>query len=353
MTNFIKFAVGTFTALIFSLSILGQVQSSDNSIVTVNFNSTLAGVNNGAFNGSGFTPTPAVGQLDSDAFAITGLQDGTLTFGGTQTGNDFARGSTTGGEVSGGIYNINPNIALGVQPAGNDFTPGTITLRIQNTGPSTMTQVTVSYNILVNNDQNRSSSFNFSYSTNDTTYTALPALNFTSTAASDAMGFQSVTRITNITGLTVASGSFFYIRWTGEDVGGSGSRDEFAIDNIVINRLAPTAALGSITGRARYANGNGIKKAVVMLSGGNLNEPVYATTNQFGYYQFADVEVGESYVLQIMSGRYIFQNPSRLISLDESITDQDFIVDEPPKGTNSTKQTEGGVLIKRVLNRKL
>jgi hypothetical protein len=49
------------------------------------------------FMGSGFAPDPAADQLDSDTWAVTGLSDGDLDFGGTAVTGDFARGSTTGG----------------------------------------------------------------------------------------------------------------------------------------------------------------------------------------------------------------------------------------------------------------
>lgn len=347
-------SISIFLLLVFSLAVSGQVQSAAGSIVTVNFSTTLAGVNNGAYNGTGFTPTPAVGQLDSDAFAIAGNSLGTLAFGGTATTAPFARGSTTGGATLTGIYNFNPFVALGVQPDSNDFNPGSITLRIENTAVAPMTQVTISYNILVNNDQARSSTFNFSHSSNNTTYTTVPALNYTTPTTADANGFVSISRITNISGLSIPTGGFFYIRWSSATAGGTGgSYDEIGLDNIIINRLAPTAALGTISGRARTADGFGVKQAVIMLSGGSLDEPVYATTNQFGYYNFEDIPVGQSYVLQITSGRYIFQNPSRVINLDESIRDEDFILDEPDVGKpNQSPNRKGDVLLQRESRKK-
>ncbi|RZK29673.1 MAG: hypothetical protein EOO61_20345, partial [Hymenobacter sp.] len=71
----------------------------------IDFSASMpAGVGNGAFTGAGFHPTPTSGQLDSDAWAIAGFNDGTLDFGGTQTGNDFALGATAIAQVQGGIY---------------------------------------------------------------------------------------------------------------------------------------------------------------------------------------------------------------------------------------------------------
>lgn len=105
------------------------------------------------------------------------------------------------------------------------------------------------------------------------------------------------------------------------------------------NSNVVTAAPGTITGRARTSNGRGIKHAVIMLTGGNLESPIYATTNQFGYYQFQDVGVGQSYALQINSGRYSFQNSSRVINLDDNLTDEDFIADSPGTGRSSDLKT--------------
>ncbi|MDZ7607449.1 MAG: hypothetical protein U5K79_18095 [Cyclobacteriaceae bacterium] len=48
---------------------------------TIDFDNTVAGVNVGQYNGTGFTPTPTAGQINSNAFALTGLSDGNLAFG--------------------------------------------------------------------------------------------------------------------------------------------------------------------------------------------------------------------------------------------------------------------------------
>jgi len=48
--------------------------------VTIDFDNTVSGVNNGTFAGSGFQPSPSAGQLNSNAWAMTGWSDGTLNF---------------------------------------------------------------------------------------------------------------------------------------------------------------------------------------------------------------------------------------------------------------------------------
>jgi len=58
-----------------------------------------------AFNGSGFSPTPSAGQLDSNVIIANGFSSGSLNFGGTSpTTGDYARGIKGAGQSTGGIY---------------------------------------------------------------------------------------------------------------------------------------------------------------------------------------------------------------------------------------------------------
>lgn len=212
---------------------------------TINFDTTVSDVNNGQFTGVGFQSVPTSGQLDSDSWAVTGFSDGNLAFGGSATTGDYARGSSGGGVTTGGIYgfDVDPgagvNRALGIQPGGSDWAPGTLTLKIQNQTGQTLTDLILSYIVYVRNDQARANSFNFSYSTDNTLYTALSALNLTSTEVADASpSFVANNRNTTITGLSIANNGLFYLRWNGADVSGSGSRDEFALDDISVTGMA-------------------------------------------------------------------------------------------------------------------
>jgi CSLREA domain-containing protein len=96
-----------------------------------------------------------------------------------------------------------------------------------------MTQMSINYSLVVLNDQGRSTSLNLSHSTDDTTYLADTSANYTSTAAADTNpGYGLVFRNAIVTGLNVPPGGFFYLRWTTNDVGGSGSRDELGLGTI-------------------------------------------------------------------------------------------------------------------------
>ncbi|MEM6502909.1 MAG: hypothetical protein AAF685_13845 [Cyanobacteria bacterium P01_C01_bin.89] len=203
------------------------------------------------FTASGFTPTPGAGQLDSDTYSITNFSEGTLNFGGTETGGDFARGITAGATNTGGIYSFNlggGNFALGIQPTGGDFTPGSIIVRLENTTGTTINSLDIAYDIVVFNDQPRANSFNFSYSEDGITYTPVPALDFTSVeAAAGIPTFEITPRSTTLTGLNVANGGNFFLNFTGDDVSGSSNRDQFGLDNLIVTAptflaIAPTDA---------------------------------------------------------------------------------------------------------------
>jgi hypothetical protein len=100
------------------------------------------------FDGSGFSPAPAPGQLDSDTWRVTGMSDGDGAFGGTYDFGDFARGASSGAVSSGGVYafEVAPgDVGLGVQPTGSVFTEGSFTLRVRNETGLTVDDLAVAY----------------------------------------------------------------------------------------------------------------------------------------------------------------------------------------------------------------
>jgi len=206
---------------------------------TINFDQTVSGVNDGQFAGSGFQPTPTAGQLDSDAWGSTGMSDGPLNFGETRTTGDYARGFSTGGEIDGGFYAFEVSSGdrgLGIQPSAADWTSGTLILRIQNNTGESIISLDVTYDIWVLNNAPRGNKFNFAYSTDDLEYLDVPSMDFVSPETSDPTPvWTSTNRSTTISDFNVANGDYMYLKWIGDDDLGSGNRDEFALDNIVLN----------------------------------------------------------------------------------------------------------------------
>jgi uncharacterized repeat protein (TIGR01451 family) len=224
------------------------------------------------FAGTGFAPSPVPGQLDSNLWRVLGMSDGDGTFGGTHTTGDFARGTSTGGVTTGGVYAFDVdgagNMILGVQPGGSDFTPGSFDLRLQNNTGDVIEALAISYQIWVYNDQNRANSLNFAYSLDDVTYTAVPELDYTTPEGADSPpSWFSVDRETILVGFSLNPGDFIYLRWESDDVSGSGSRDEFGIDDIEVTITDPPAITLSKAGPGGALAGGEI---VYELTIGNL-----------------------------------------------------------------------------------
>ncbi|MFO0595404.1 MAG: GEVED domain-containing protein [Myxococcaceae bacterium] len=197
--------------------------------------------------GTGFTPTPACGQLSSNEWLLTGLNATSLTDGGTAIANDYARGISDGGVSTGGLYAFNTpinNRTFGFQPTGTDLVPGTATLRLSNTSSTTWQGVDLSYALWVRNDQARSTAITVSYSTDNVTFTALPAVDFVSVAAIDpAAAWTPFSRAVRFGFLNLAPGAALYVRFSTTDgPTGSGSRDELALDDIALTPLATVPA---------------------------------------------------------------------------------------------------------------
>ena len=197
------------------------------------------------FDGSGFTSTPGAGQLDSDNWQILGLQSGNTVFGGTYTTGSYANGTSSGAVSAEGIYAFDVGgsngIALGVQPDPNDFTPGSLTLRLQNNTGTTLSGIDVEYDYFIFNDTARSNSITFSYSLDNSNYVSVPSLDRASTATADPGPVTWTSELAlnaTIGGLALGAGNELFLRWSSDRVGGGGSTDDqIAIDNIGITAI--------------------------------------------------------------------------------------------------------------------
>ncbi len=191
--------------------------------------------------GTGFVPAPTVAQLDSDLWRVTGFSDGAMAFGGSYTVGDYARLVGTDATTTGGAYAFRQTPAergFGVQPGGTDVDPGDVDLRLLNTGTTGVVSVTLRYNVYYLNNQTRSGVISFRYSTDDTTYTSVGALDVTTPLAIDALGWTLASRSTTLT-VGVPVGAPLYLRWHHVS-SGANSRDKFAIDDVLVT---PTFAV--------------------------------------------------------------------------------------------------------------
>lgn len=96
------------------------------------------------------------------------------------------------------------------------------------------------------------------------------------------------------------------------------------VDKGAFEAMAPTAALVTVAGRVTV-NGRGLRNAqVTLVDQQGLTK--MALTGSLGYFQFGDVEVGQTYVVSVMSKRYEFA--SQAINLSNELSDLNFFAVE-------------------------
>ncbi|PYT00995.1 MAG: hypothetical protein DMF63_04845 [Acidobacteria bacterium] len=221
-------------------------------------------------------------------------------------------------------------------PAGDTHYLG---IRIQNNCPTTATAIQVQYV----GKQWRSGStnpqtvtFGYQVSAGDITdlltgtYTTFAALSFTTPVNNNAGALDGNAVANQLTfnstiPISLPFGSEIMLRW--QDPDDAGNDHGMGIDNLSVTLLSPTAAGVSVSGRVMTGGGTGIGNAVLVLSGGTLQQPLIARTNPFGYYEFPDVPVGATYLLEISSKRYSFAQSSQVIQPQDNVTGVDFISD--------------------------
>jgi hypothetical protein len=106
--------------------------------------------------------------------------------------------------------------------------------------------------------------------------------------------------------------------------GPQGDTGSVSSANLTIGGLAPTAAGASVSGRVLSSNGRGISNVRVGITGGNLDEPLIAITNPFGFYSFTNIPAGQTYILSVGSKQYLFADPVRVLNLDDDLAGIDF-----------------------------
>lgn len=72
--------------------------------------------------------------------------------------------------------------------------------------------------------------------------------------------------------------------------------------------------------------GTGIRNVSVSIVGANgVSRTIQ--TNSFGNYRFDAIASGENYVVSVSNKKYTFANPTRVLSVQENVTDADFVAE--------------------------
>ncbi len=122
-----------------------------------------------------------------------------------------------------------------------------------------------------------------------------------------------------LSGTPTTAGTYnFTIKVTDAADGSSGAQA------YVLNVFGPTSANVSVSGRVLAADGIGVRNARVILTSSNGVSRIVKTST-FGFYQFDNVAVGETYVVSVASKRFSFS--PKVVSVSQDITDLDFTAD--------------------------
>ncbi|MFN3874580.1 MAG: lamin tail domain-containing protein [Flavobacteriales bacterium] len=277
-----------------------------NAPLTIDFSTTVPGVNNDYFQAlpAMGDPDPGAGQLDADAWdynydgaTSTVISDASSFPGTLPAGNGYAEGGAmaTGVNATG----LLGQFAFGIQPTGGHFTAGSLTLRVQNNSGAAIEQLAVAYQVGIFNDMARSNSFTLYWSATNAlgSYAPIAASQVVSPADADPVPQWAVDDVSvTINGFSVPDGGYLYLRWVGDDISGSGQRDEFALTNIVLTAQPPsgpvlTASTASLPAFAQSLGSPSAAQAFTVSGSGlvddvavTVGEPFQISLNEgFGY----------------------------------------------------------------------
>ncbi len=285
----------TGTALIYSTFIGGAsgndagngiaVDSSGNAFLTGNTGSTnfptTAGAFDTTYNGSGDIFVTKLNAAGSALIYSTFIGGNAVDFGGSITvdpsGSAFITGST--------------------ESAAYPTTAGAFDTTYNGQSDVFMTQLNLDGTDLL-------------YST----FIGGSSSEFGNSIAVDSLGNAFLTGQTNSTAFPTTAGAF--------DTSLNGFNDGF-VTSVSLPLLAANVSVG---GRVMTAEGTGISNVRVTLTdqSGNVRT---ALTGSFGYYRFDEVEVGQFVVISAAAKRYIFANPTRVVTVQDDLTDMDFIAE--------------------------
>jgi hypothetical protein len=173
--------------------------------------------------------------------------DGTNVLGTT---NDF-HGVHPGGVTAGGCYAWNTGSndhALGYQPTSDEFTPGFFMAVISNATGKTVSEISVSYEVVCLNNADRASTLDLEMGMDGIFFKKVTGMSFASPLVQDkpAAWMRSVFSCRLRFASPLGAGQCVWLRWKGDDAGGSSSRDEYGIDNLRIILYYPVGTVITI-----------------------------------------------------------------------------------------------------------
>lgn len=120
-------------------------------------------------------------------------------------------------------------------------------------------------------------------------------------------------------GTKAATGTSTTLNWMLSD------SEDWALGGVRLQALGTTVAASNISGQIKTIAGRPIRGTSVTLQNLETGETLYRTSNNFGYYNFENLETGSLYQIRVSHGRYFFSPDSQIFQIYDSLTDFDFI----------------------------
>ena len=198
------------------------------------------------YRATGLSPGGADGALDSLLWSVVGASDGDTGFGILAASGDFARGVSTGGVRTGGLYAFelpHGQHALGVQATGDDFTPGALIRRVVNDTGHWLFDLLLEADWWVHNDGGRSTRITLDALIDAGPWQPVPDATLLSAQEPDDGAWRKYAIAALLPLPALAPGSELQLRLGFDDALGTGGRDEIALSALRITGAAPGLAV--------------------------------------------------------------------------------------------------------------
>ncbi|OGV63508.1 MAG: hypothetical protein A2498_06935 [Lentisphaerae bacterium RIFOXYC12_FULL_60_16] len=188
------------------------------------------------------------GQVSTLPAGWTVSSDGVNVSDGSA--GDF-QGIHTGGARTGGCYAwqwVSGSVAVGCQPTADLFTPGYFQWALVNRTGLPVSEVAVSCRMVYRNDTPRSVGLNASVGVGTGTNIPVDGLSLVTPEPADLAAIWEIENRCVRIKLTPhwKPGETLRIRWTCDDLAGTGSRDEVGLDEVTIQVFPPAGTVFAI-----------------------------------------------------------------------------------------------------------
>ncbi len=222
------------------------------------------------FDGIGTTATatlPTGWKIDQGTAYTTGTTATTVAYGTTGTG--VVTSSSTGGAVNwaNGITGSSTERAVGFLTSSGYTSPRNLFLQLVNNTGSTVTSLSIGFDIEKYRSGTRAYDVLFYVSTDGTTWTSVNGgdVNYPANANNTTVSNPplTTTKAVLITGLSIANNANYYLRWAFTGLGGSTNSQGLGLDNLNISNnptnyySKSTGDLNNVTSWGTNTDGSG------------------------------------------------------------------------------------------------